>query len=39
MSLFKNLKIRSKIIVSFSLVVILMGIIGSVGIIEICIRY
>lgn len=35
MNFFRNLKIRNKIIVSFSLVVILMGIIGSIGIIQI----
>jgi len=35
MNFFKNLKIRSKIIVSFSLVIILMSIVGAIGIIEI----
>ncbi|OOM74128.1 methyl-accepting chemotaxis protein IV [Clostridium puniceum] len=35
MNFFENLKIRSKIILSFSLIVILTGVIGSIGIINI----
>ncbi|WP_160685007.1 methyl-accepting chemotaxis protein [Clostridium sp. C2-6-12] len=35
MNWFKNLKIRSKIIASFSLVIILMGIVGLIGVVEI----